>query len=148
MEVFFLMLFFRCIMGSIWNHLSGWQGDLFTQYNACFSWSQLSKPLVDSALEQYQRSAPRSLKLELTGADRLCQAAFLLSFAPLFLWTGWFCNTYIEKLPGELRSIICSGRQSMKQMHTDKQGEYMETKPCFNSWYISNSCTQILLRAH
>ena len=51
----FLMLFFRCIMDSIWNYV--WLiRRLFTQYNACFSQSQLNKPLVDTTLKQCQRS--------------------------------------------------------------------------------------------
>lgn len=52
-----LMLFFRCTMSSIWNYLSGTQGDPLMQHNACVSWSQLTKPRVDIRLKQCQRSS-------------------------------------------------------------------------------------------
>lgn len=86
------MLFFRCIMDSIWNYV--WLiRRLFTQYNACFSQSQLNKPLVDTTLKQCQKSAPRSLKLELTWADK--PDMDLSSCLPPFLCTSLSLNRLV-----------------------------------------------------
>lgn len=111
-NLFFLMLFFGYIIGCNQNYFSS------SQYTNSFSWSQLTKPLVNIKLQQCQRFSPRSLKLEQTPIDRICQAASPTSFTFLSL------NRLLLQDGDADRRTEEDGLQRdrvMKQMHRDKQ---------------------------